>query len=196
MAKKIDRSYQDKIVDILGRMKEERGKSSTEGNYSTLIVIPTGGGKTVIGLKYVKEHAISKGDKVLWLTHRRQLLAQTSESMFKHDFLAFKDLKNFKYQIVGGEKDKNTVKVSEIHSDTDMLFSTVESLVGICSNANNDRYAAFKEWIRGINSNNQRLHIIYDEAHHIGGANVRHFLEMILCPNIEEDCSYKVEKYA
>ena len=85
MAKKIDRSYQDKIVDILGRMKEERGKSSTEGNYSTLIVIPTGGGKTVIGLKYVKEHAISKGDKVLWLTHRRQLLAQTLSLIYIQD---------------------------------------------------------------------------------------------------------------
>ena len=111
MAKKIDRSYQDKIVDILGRMKEERGKSSTEGNYSTLIVIPTGGGKTVIGLKYVKEHAISKGDKVLWLTHRRQLLAQTSESMFKHDFFGIQRPEKFQYQIVGGEKIRILLKL-------------------------------------------------------------------------------------
>lgn len=189
MLNKIDRSYQDEIVNVLGMMKAERG------NFSTLVVIPTGGGKTVIGLKYVKEHVINKGDKVLWLTHRRQLLTQTRDSMHQHDFLGFKELDNFQCQIVGG-KDNDAVKVKDIDRHTDMLLATVESLAGISTEMNSDRYIAFKEWLRGINENNQRLHIIYDEAHHIGGAYVRSLFKMLLCPELKEDSAYNVDKYA
>ena len=42
-----------------------------------LYVLPTGGGKTVIATGII-ERAVARGERVLMLTHRREILRQTS----------------------------------------------------------------------------------------------------------------------
>jgi DNA repair protein RadD len=59
------RPYQLEAVD-----KIERSKSA-------LYVLPTGGGKTVIASAVI-ERAVQRGERVLVLTHRREILKQTS----------------------------------------------------------------------------------------------------------------------
>lgn len=46
-----------------------------QGHRSILIVLPTGGGKTRVGSEFVRG-AVAKGGRVLWLAHRRELIAQ------------------------------------------------------------------------------------------------------------------------
>jgi DNA repair protein RadD len=50
------------------------------GTRSALLVLPTGGGKTVI-FSYVTENAVARGGKVLVLVHRRELIHQTSAQL-------------------------------------------------------------------------------------------------------------------
>lgn len=52
------------------------------GHTRILYTLPTGGGKTVI-FSYITEGAARKGKRVLILVHRRELIFQTSESLFE-----------------------------------------------------------------------------------------------------------------
>ena len=51
-------------------------KLQTAGDRA-LYVLPTGGGKTVIATNAI-ERSVQRGDRVLMLTHRREILRQTS----------------------------------------------------------------------------------------------------------------------
>lgn len=71
------RSYQQKMVDGLRA-------SYNQGKRSPLLVLPTGGGKTFI-FCYVAEKSKQKGNNILILVHRDELLRQASASLLKLD---------------------------------------------------------------------------------------------------------------
>ncbi len=65
--------YQQKaITDILDRLKDHPAR------YNLLYQLPTGGGKTVIFSEIARRYIASTGKKVLILTHRLELCAQTT----------------------------------------------------------------------------------------------------------------------
>ena len=51
-----------------------------EESFSTLVVLPTGGGKTYTASTWLLKNAIDKKKKILWLAHRQMLLDQAAES--------------------------------------------------------------------------------------------------------------------
>jgi len=55
--------------------------SKQENNYNLLFQLPTGGGKTVIFSELAKKYILASGKKVLILTHRIELLGQTSKML-------------------------------------------------------------------------------------------------------------------
>jgi superfamily II DNA or RNA helicase len=63
------RDYQTKAVENIEAVL------SAEKN--VLFTLPTGGGKTIIGARII-EHAVERGERVLVLTHRREIRKQTS----------------------------------------------------------------------------------------------------------------------
>ena len=67
------RDYQQKSVD-------EIRYAMQCGHRSVLFVLPTGGGKTVI-FSYITESAAIKGNRVLILVHRQELVEQTSRTL-------------------------------------------------------------------------------------------------------------------
>lgn len=68
--------YQSKAIDaILERMR------NFPENYNLLYQLPTGGGKTVIFSELAKRFILEQGKKVLILTHRIELLGQTSRML-------------------------------------------------------------------------------------------------------------------
>lgn len=50
------------------------------GSKAPLLVLPTGGGKTVI-FSYAAQQAVAKGSRVLILVHRKELIEQTSQAL-------------------------------------------------------------------------------------------------------------------
>jgi len=71
------RKYQTEAIDKIR-------KAYSSGNKSILVVSPTGSGKGVILSEIIKS-ASSKGRKVLFLVHRREILFQISAYMDKYD---------------------------------------------------------------------------------------------------------------
>ncbi len=69
------RSYQEKAV-------EDIRQAYRNGYRAPLYVLPTGGGKTVI-FSYIAHHAAAKGNRILILTHRQELLDQSSDTLTK-----------------------------------------------------------------------------------------------------------------
>ena len=68
--------YQAKAIDtIMDRMRR------FPENYNVLYQLPTGGGKTVIFSELAKRFILEQGKKVLILTHRIELLGQTSRML-------------------------------------------------------------------------------------------------------------------
>ena len=68
--------YQQTAIDqILGTFNDNKD------NYNLLFQLPTGGGKTVIFSELAKQYILAKGKKVLILTHRIELLGQTSNML-------------------------------------------------------------------------------------------------------------------
>ena len=68
--------YQSKAIDtIMDRMRR------FPENYNVLYQLPTGGGKTVIFSELAKRFILEQGKKVLILTHRIELLGQTSRML-------------------------------------------------------------------------------------------------------------------
>jgi len=67
------RDYQQEAIESL-RAAYRAGKKAP------LLCLPTGGGKTVI-FSYIAQSAAAKGNRVLILVHRRELVQQTSETL-------------------------------------------------------------------------------------------------------------------
>lgn len=53
-----------------------------QGFKRTLVVLPTGCGKTIVFAK-ITEECVRKGERVLILAHRGELLEQASDKLFK-----------------------------------------------------------------------------------------------------------------
>ena len=72
-------------------------------SYSTLIVLPTGGGKTYTASNWLLTNAIGKGKKILWLAHRQMLLEQAAESFQKFAYAEdIPHISSFNYRIISG----------------------------------------------------------------------------------------------
>jgi DNA repair protein RadD len=70
-----DYSFQAGVIT-----ETERQLASGE---KVLLVSPTGSGKTVMGTEIVKA-AVARRESVLFLAHRREIIAQTSQKLFKY----------------------------------------------------------------------------------------------------------------
>ena len=76
-------------------------------SFRTLLVLPTGGGKTLTAAYWLLKNAVDKGKKILWLAHRHLLLEQAAEAFARNAYTD--DMVNhtvFNYRIISGMHDK------------------------------------------------------------------------------------------
>ena len=78
--------------------------------YSTMIVLPTGGGKTYTMSMWLLKNALDQKKKILWIAHRQMLLDQAAEVIVSTTF---------------GRVDKSTARamIRERRSDIERLFA-------------------------------------------------------------------------
>jgi superfamily II DNA or RNA helicase len=140
--------------------------------FAGLLVLPTGGGKTLTAGHWVAKNFLDKGKKVLWLAHRHELLEQ-AKSTFA-DKLAFNDIfeikKSFNYRIISGIHDKPI----NIRPTDDLIISSKDSL-----NAGFNHL--YNNWIKG---NTEEIFLVIDEAHHATAKTYRKLIQ-----NIQENVS-------
>ncbi len=122
-------------------------------DFSTLVVLPTGGGKTYTASSWLLTNAIDKGKKVLWLAHRQMLLDQAAESFQQYATAETMPNKtSFDFRIVSGASyHDNLINIAK----TDDLLILSKDSVGRNMNM-------LDNWLDG----QQTLYLVVDEAHH------------------------------
>lgn len=135
--------------------------------FAGLLVLPTGGGKTLTALYWIAKNYLDKDKKVLWIAHRHELLDQAKKTL--QEQLAFKDIflskKRIHYRILSGIHDKPV----NIKSTDDIIISSKDSL-----NAGFNHL--YKNWIKG---NTNELLLVIDEAHHAVAKTYRSLIDNI-----------------
>lgn len=124
--------------------------------HAGVLVVPTGGGKTAIAGRWLLQHHLAKGGRVLWLAHRRSLLRQAFAAFAEGAHLAAsperaRDTLSF---IIVSSTDKSW---SNVAPDHDVVFSSVQSAV-------RERSFCFLDQM--VRQSPKGLFVVVDEAHH------------------------------
>lgn len=134
------REYQTKAVEAVH-------KEWNAGHKRTLVVMPTGTGKTIVFSKIVDDQ-VSKGEKVLILAHREELLKQASNKLKAAS---------------GIETVLEKASSTAIGSDKDVVVGSVQTL------CQKNRLKKFADDFFGT--------IIIDEAHHSATKSYKEILD-------------------
>ena len=141
---------------------------SEKNNYSTLLVLPTGGGKTYTASTWLLRHALDKEKKILWLAHRQTLLDQAAESFQKFAFSTeIPHISSFRYRIVSGSSNHD--KTINIQPSDNLLIISKDS---IGRKSNLDR---LDSWL----ANENEIFLVIDEAHHSTAKTYRRVIDYV-----------------
>lgn len=120
------------------------------GSFRTLLVLPTGGGKTLTAAYWLLRNAVDQNKKILWLAHRHLLLEQAAEAFAR---IAYTDtMVNrtvFNYRIISGMHDKPV----HIQKTDRILIASKDSMIRSLDK--------LKNWLNG-----EEIYLVIDEAHH------------------------------
>lgn len=134
-----------------------------------ILVLPTGGGKTFVAVRFLCTSPLSQGYKVLWLAHTHHLLEQAFYSFAPQ---SQEDTKKNGYEIARIAETKHTLgvrvvsgtpghfPVHQIKAEDDVVIGTLQTI----TRAYNDpKQLALKAF---LDSAHGKLLVIFDEAHH------------------------------
>jgi ATP-dependent helicase IRC3 len=140
---------------------------SNKNPFSGMLVLPTGGGKTLTAAIWISKNILDKNKKVLWIAHRHELLEQAKYTFVNK--LAFKDVfanrKSFNYRILSGIHDKPI----NVRSSDDIIISSKDSLTAGFDIIKNS-------WFKSCDG---EIFLVIDEAHHSSAKSYRKLIENV-----------------
>ncbi|WP_288534508.1 DEAD/DEAH box helicase family protein [uncultured Ruminococcus sp.] len=120
------------------------------GSFRTLLVLPTGGGKTLTAAYWLLRNAVDQNKKILWLAHRHLLLEQAAEAFARNAYTdTMVNRTVFNYRIISGMHDKPV----HIQKTDRILIASKDSMI-----RSQDK---LKNWLNG-----EEIYLVIDEAHH------------------------------
>lgn len=125
---------------------------TNEGGQAAMVVVPTGGGKTVLAAHWLLEHHVRNGGRVLWLAHRRSLLRQAMGT-FRHLGNVAQPRPILTLATVSST-DSSWANISREH---DVVFSSMQTAI-LEANA-----GFVQEY---VNEASKGVFVVVDEAHH------------------------------
>ena len=151
-------SQRNSDISLYDHQKDASKKLSYWNEHPTekpagLLVLPTGGGKTLTATYWLMQNVLSKGKKVLWIAHRYSLLEQAYHSfeMVCCQNISGGGKSSYSYRIISGIHES----AKSIRPDDDILIASKASL--------SVKKAAFRTWLE---KNRDNFYFIIDEAHH------------------------------
>lgn len=173
--------YQEEAIKNLEKLDK------VYDTYRTLVVVPTGGGKTRIAVEYLNRNVLNRqGTKVLWICERLSLLTQAHHSFVDHTYRDGLEHggKPFKASEITAHvfSSQDTSFREEYKSeDVQMVFVTKQTLCkmfGFADNSGKQKEIdeSFKDWLE----NPDELTVIIDEAHHAVGDDYRNIISTLL----------------
>lgn len=135
-------------------------------DYSTLVVLPTGGGKTYTASSWLLKAALNKHKKILWIAHRQTLLDQAAESFQKFAYAEnMPNVSSFKYRIVSGSTVHD--RTIDIVGSDNLLIASKDSL--------GRNLQSLDSWLEG----EKEVYLVIDEAHHSTAKTYRKVIEYV-----------------
>lgn len=135
--------HQEEAVKRLDAMNKKDG-------FRTLLVLPTGGGKTLTAAYWLLRNAVDRGKKILWLAHRYLLLEQAAEAFARNaytDIMVNRTV--FNYRIISGMHDRPI----HIKKTDHIIIAGKDSIVRSLDK--------LRDWLNG-----EEIYLVVDEAHH------------------------------
>ena len=119
-------------------------------SFRTLLVLPTGGGKTLTAAYWLLRNAVDQNKKILWLAHRHLLLEQAAEAFARNAYTdTMVNRTVFNYRIISGMHDKPV----HIQKNDCILIASKDSMIRSLDKLRN--------WL-----DNEDIYLVIDEAHH------------------------------
>jgi len=140
-----------------------------------ILVLPTGGGKTFTGVRFLCRNALSDGYKVLWLAHTHHLLDQAFHSLGEDVGQIAEPKSSLNVRVVSG--GIGYYPVHTIKPEDDVVIATLQTI----TKAYKEKHPALGKF---IDSSHGKLFIVFDEAHHAPAPSYR---QLIL--KLREQCS-------
>ncbi len=152
-------AHQNEAIKALNH----KNQSAFEG----LLVLPTGGGKTLTAVHWLLRNFIDKRKKVLWIAHRHELLNQAIETIkFTAYSSVLKDSDKFNFRVISGHP-KHDIPVN-IKLTDDIIIASKDSL-------NSGLTHLLNNWVEHCDS----ILLVVDEAHHATAKTYRKLINAI-----------------
>jgi superfamily II DNA or RNA helicase len=127
----------------------QRGK-----NRKGVLVLPTGGGKTVTAVRWLLQNVINENKKVIWIAHRHELLEQAKDTIHRNcysDLLSKRD--KITIHLISGYETHHQPR--KINRDDDIIIASKDSL-------RMGRDFLISNFLKY----NKDVFLVIDEAHH------------------------------
>lgn len=148
------------------RAMENLDLMNQNSSYSTLVVLPTGGGKTYTASMWLLRRALDQKKKILWIAHRQMLLDQAAESFQKYAYAeAIPHISSFRYRVISGATSHE--RTIDIQSTDNLLIVSKDSI--------GRNLSQLDRWLKG----EKELYLIVDEAHHSTAKTYRKVLDYV-----------------
>lgn len=152
-------AHQNEAIKAL----DQKNKSPFEG----LLVLPTGGGKTLTAVHWLLRNFIDKRKKVLWIAHRHELLDQAFETLkFSAYPSLLSDTERFKYRVISGHPKHD--RPVNIEKTDDIIIASKDSL-------NSGLNYLTNNWV----NHSDAILLVVDEAHHATAKTYRKLIDSI-----------------
>lgn len=145
---------------------ESLDRINASPDFSTLVVLPTGGGKTYTAALWLLHNAIDRHKKILWMAHRQLLLEQAAEAFQDYAYAeTIPHISGFRYRIVSGASSHG--RTIDIRRDDDLLIVSKDSI--------GRNLSALDHWLAG----EEEIFLVVDEAHHSTAKTYRRVIDYI-----------------
>lgn len=145
---------------------ESLDRINASPDFSTLVVLPTGGGKTYTAALWLLHNAIDRHKKILWMAHRQLLLEQAAEAFQDYAYAeTIPHISGFRYRIVSGASSHG--RTMDIRRDDDLLIVSKDSI--------GRNLSALDHWLAG----EEEIFLVVDEAHHSTAKTYRRVIDYI-----------------
>jgi len=152
-------AHQNEAIKAL----DQKNKSPFEG----LLVLPTGGGKTLTAVHWLLRNFIDKRKKVLWIAHRHELLDQAFETLkFSAYPSLLSDTERFRYRLISGHPKHD--RPVNIERTDDIIIASKDSL-------NSGLNYLTNNWV----NHSDAILLVVDEAHHATAKTYRKLIDSI-----------------